>query len=222
MTHNQPQGYLAVPSAGTGPGVLVLHAWWGLNDFFRDFCDRLSQEGFIAFAPDMYTGKIARTIEEAERLKSGWDEEHEVPPIILPAAENLRDHAGITGHGLAVVGFSMGAFWALWLAQQVPELIRAVVLFYGTDGGSGDFTRSKASYLGHFAEMDPYETESGIRELENNLKGANRPTTFYSYPGTGHWFFETDRQDAFHAQAAQLAWDRTLAFLRSSPISSTM
>jgi carboxymethylenebutenolidase len=191
----------------------VLHAWWGLNDFFRGFCDRLAQEGFVALAPDMYAGKVARTIEEAEQFKSQWDEEQEVPPVILPAVEDLSKRTAINDRGLGVVGFSMGAYWALWLALKKPELIRAVTLFYGTNGGGGDFRQSKAAYLGHFAERDPYETESGIQELEKNLKGANRPTTFYTYPGTGHWFFEQDRPEAYQAQAAQLAWDRTIAFL---------
>lgn len=216
MTTSQPEGYLATPSSGNGPGVLVLHAWWGLNDFFRGFCDQLAQEGFVALAPDMYSGKIARTVEEAEHLMSQWNEEQAVPPIILPAIEDLSKRTAVNGHGLGVVGFSMGAYWALWLAQNKPELIRAVTLFYGTNGGGGDFRQSKAAYLGHFAERDPYETESAIQELEKNLKGANRPTTFYTYPGTGHWFFEKDRQEAYHAQAAQLAWDRTLAFLNDS------
>jgi len=213
MTGPIPNWYLAVPRSGNGAGVLVLHAWWGLNDFFRDFCDRLAQEGFVALAPDLFSGKIARTIEEAERLLSQGNEEQDVSPMVLPAVDDLSKHPAVTGNGLGIVGFSMGAYWALWIAQQKPELIRAVTLFYGTDGGSGDYRQSQAAYLGHFAETDPYETNSGIQELEKNLKGANRPTTFYTYPGTGHWFAEKDRPDAYNAQAAQRAWDRTTAFL---------
>jgi carboxymethylenebutenolidase len=66
MTEPLHNRYLAVPRSGKGMGVLVLHAWWGLNDFIRDFCDRLAQEGFVALAPDMFSGKIARTVDEAE------------------------------------------------------------------------------------------------------------------------------------------------------------
>ncbi len=208
--HNQ---YLAVPRSGKGAGVLVLHAWWGLNDFMRGFCDRLAQEGFVALAPDMFSGTLLHTIDEAEQHVSQLDWEHAVPPEILSAVEVLSKHPAVTGNGLGTVGFSFGGFWALWLAQKKPELIRAVTLFYGTNGGGGDFQRSKAAYLGHFAESDPNEPTDVVQELEKNLTGANRPTTFYTYPGTGHWFFEKDRQDAYHAQAAQLAWERTIAFL---------
>lgn len=214
MTQSQPKSYLAVPSTGKGPGVLVLHAWWGLNDFFRDFCDRLAQEGFVALAPDLFSGKVARTIAEAEEHLSEFNEEQEAPPIVLSAVESLRKHPAVSGEGLGVIGFSLGAYWALWLAQQKPEWMRAVILFYGTNGGGGDFQQSKASFLCHFAEKDPYETAETIQALEVNLLGANRPTTIYSYPGTGHWFFEKDRPDAYNPAAASLAWDRTLAFLK--------
>ena len=218
MKTTQTQGYLAVPTTGTGPGILVLHAWWGLNDVFRSVCDELAKEGFVALAPDLFGGKILRTVEEAEQHTNQWDEAHEVPPIILPAVEELRKNAVVNGHGLGVIGFSMGAYWSLWLAQKNPELIRAVVLFYGSNGGGGDFQQSKASFQGHFAELDPYETDSGIRALEQTLKSAHRPTSFYTYPGTSHWFFEKDRPEAYNASAQQLAWDRTLKFLQETMI----
>jgi carboxymethylenebutenolidase len=211
--HNR---YLAVPPSGKGAGVLVLHAWWGLTGFMRDFCDRLAQEGFVALAPDMFASKVARTIEEAEELLSQVGEGKDIPAILLSALDELGSHPAVSGKGLAVVGFSFGAYWALWLAQEKPEPMRGVTLFYGSNGGGGDFTSSRAAFLGHFAEKDPYEPVEGIVELEKNLRGANRPTTFFTYPGTGHWFFEKDRQDAYDEQAASLAWERTLALLRES------
>jgi carboxymethylenebutenolidase len=216
QSESQFQGFLALPASGKGPGVLVLHAWWGLNDFFRDFCEQLALAGYVAQAPDLFGGVILKTIDEAEQHKNQWDEEHEVPPVIQPALDDLSRNPAVSGSGLGVIGFSMGAFWSLWLAQRYPELIRAVVLFYGTDGGWNDLQGSKAAFQGHFAENDPYETVEGIQALEKNLKAANHPTNFYTYPGTGHWFFEKDRPDAYNAPAAQLAWERTLAFLKKA------
>jgi len=89
-----------------------------------------------------------------------------------------------------------------------------VVIFYGT--GPADFSESNASYMGHFAENDEFEPQSNVDELEESLRRAGRPVTFYCYEGTGHWFFEPDRQDAYDEGAAQLAWVRTLEFLKQS------
>jgi len=108
----------------------------------------------------------------------------------------------------------LGASYALDLSAADPEHIRHVVIFYGT--GGGDFSKSRAVYLGHFAEEDEYEPASDVAWVENALKAAGRPVTFYRYPGTGHWFFEPDRRQAYNEEAANLAWDRTLAFLRDT------
>ncbi len=210
MTDQTKNQYLAVPEAGKGACVLVLHAWWGLNEFFKDTCDRLAQEGFVALAPDLYHGKIARTIEEADRLSSELTM-RQAAEDILAAVKILSGISATTGKGLGVIGFSMGANLALWLAHERPQDLQAVTLFYGT--GDEDFSQSKAAFLGHFAEKDPYETEAGVKELEKKLQSANRSVTFYTYPGTGHWFFEQDRPDAYNPPAAKLAWERTAAFL---------
>jgi carboxymethylenebutenolidase len=206
------RGYLALPERGEGPGVLVLHAWWGLNDTMRAVCTRLAEAGFVAFAPDLYHGKVADAIADAEALGKALDANHlQAKAEIADATRFLGERAGQAEGGLAVIGFSLGAYYALDLAAD-PEHIRSVVLFYGT--GGGDFSSSKAAYLGHFAENDPYEPQSNVDELEESLRRAGRPVTFYRYPGTGHWFFEPDRTEAYNQAAASLAWDRTLAFLR--------
>jgi carboxymethylenebutenolidase len=215
MTHSQHQGFLAVPTTGTGPGVLVLHAWWGLNDTIKAFCMRLAESGFVAFAPDLYHGKVADNIADAETLGKALDTNHlRARAEIADATLFLNDRAGQAERGLAVIGFSLGAYYALDLAAADPEHIHSVVLFYGT--GPADFSKSRADYLGHFAENDEFEPQSNVDELEESIRRAGRPVTFYRYSGTGHWFFEPDRPQAHNQTAASLAWDRTLAFLKRS------
>lgn len=207
-------GYLAVPSSGSGPGVLVLHAWWGLNATFRGVCDRLAAAGFVALAPDLYHGAIAQTIAEAERLRDAADQnEATLSKEIAAALEVLRGHPAVGRAGLGVVGFSMGGYWALQLAEEHPADIAAVVLFYGS--GPASDARARAAFLGHFAADDAYEPPEMIAELETALQAAGHAVTFYTYPGTGHWFFEEDRPDAYNAEAARLAWERTLEFLHT-------
>ncbi|HVB72658.1 MAG TPA: dienelactone hydrolase family protein, partial [Ktedonobacteraceae bacterium] len=128
-------GYLAVPEHGSGPGVVVLHAWWGLTEPFRQVCDRLAQAGFVAFAPDLYQGKTATTVEEAEALASALNQEEErVRGDIAGAVQFLRQRdathqAG--GHGkLAFIGFSLGGAYALDTSVNLAEEVAAVVIFY--------------------------------------------------------------------------------------------
>jgi carboxymethylenebutenolidase len=193
--------------------VLVLHAWWGLNDTIKDFCTRLAQAGFVAFAPDLYHGRVATTIADAESLGKALDARHrDAKAEIAQAAAFLVQRASRGEHGLAVIGFSLGAYYALDLSAAQPEQIRAVVLFYGT--GDDDFTRAKAAYLGHFAERDPFEPPENVDALEGALTRSGHAVTFHRYAGAGHWFFEPDRTDAYDSAAARLAWERTLEFLK--------
>lgn len=213
MTHSQPEGFLAVPSNGSGRGVLVLHAWWGLNDTIKNFCARLADAGFVAFAPDLYHGKIADTIPDAEILRDAFDANAlQAQTEIADAVKFLNARADQTENGLAVIGFSLGAYFALELSDTDPEHIRSVVIFYGT--GVDDFSHSRANYLCHFAENDPFEPLSGVEHLKESLERAERPATIYIYPDVGHWFFEPDRVDAYNESAARLAWERTLEFLK--------
>lgn len=221
------RGYLAMPDAAVGagaaaPGVVVLHAWWGLTEPFRQVCDRLAEAGFVALAPDLYQGKTATTVEEAEALASVLDAEQERVRGDIAGAVRFLRHPGphessSTGasHGkLAVVGFSLGGAYALDASVELPEEIAAVVIFYTTYPGL-DYGAAQASYLFHFAENDPFEPAESVAEMERELQAAARPATFYTYPGTTHWFFESNRPDAYDAAAATLAWERTLAFLNA-------
>lgn len=210
---DQPEGFLATPTTGKGPGVLVLHPWWGLNDTVKTVCSRLAEAGFVAFAPDLYHGKVTDTIEGAEALSSALGANYmQAVAEIVEAVAFLSEYVG--QDDLAVVGFSMGAFYALNLSAADPKHIRSVVVFYGT--GEDNFSNSKASYLGHFAKDDEYEPQPNVDGLEAALKRAGRPVTIYQYSGTGHWFFEPDRVQAYNQAAADLAWERTLVFLKQS------
>jgi len=202
---------LYVPGATTSgsPGVVVFHAWWGLNDDVVAYADRLADAGFAVAAPDLFGGQLATTIEEAERL-AGAAEEATVDAIALAAVDHLADRLGPTSR-LAALGFSFGAAWAISTPTERDRLAASVV-YYGTYTGS-ILNRAGVPVLGHFAETDPYETGEGVAEFEEGLRSAGRDVVIHQYPGTGHWFAEPSR-DAYVVQAADLAFDRTVAFLR--------
>src|SRR5205807_7523006 len=199
-------GYIAIPERGEGPGVLVLHAWWGLNDFFKDLCERLAREGFVAVAPDLYDGTTASTIDEAEQLLSALNFE-QAKTKVISTAEYIRDHPAVRGKGIGAIGFSMGGAWALLLSSLMPEDIAAVVLFYGS--GAADFAAARAAYLGHFAENDEWEPLEGIRQVEADMRAAAREVTLYTYPPAGHWLFESNRPQNYDPEAHAVAWQRS-------------
>ncbi len=105
----------------------------------------------------------------------------------------------------------MGGAWALLLSSLKPQDMAAVVVFYGS--GQADFATARAAYLGHYAEDDEWEPLEGVRQMEADMRAAGREVTFYTYPGTRHWFFEANRPE-YDAAAATLAWQRTCGFLR--------
>ncbi len=208
--------YLAVPEQGSGPGVVVLHAWWGLTEPFRQVCDRLAEAGFVALAPDLYHGKMTASVEEAQVLSAALDRDVERwRGDIEGAVQVLSQHDAIhlaNGRGkLALVGFSLGGAYALDMSVTLAQEIAAVVTFYDSYPGL-DYGRASAAYLCHFAEDDRFLSVEKVVEMEQELQAAGRSATFYTYPGTKHWFFENNRPE-YDAQAARVAWERTIAFL---------
>jgi carboxymethylenebutenolidase len=201
--------YLASPAID-GPGVLVLHAWWGLKPFFKQVCDQLAKQGFMAFAPDLYQGRIATTIDEAKALR----EEHYDSELMGNIVNAAKDHLAALhpGQPIAVLGFSMGAAWSLMVAENNPD-VSAAVLFYGA--GEADFSKVKANILGHYAEVDEWEPLEYVRAMEADMISAGLDVTLHIYPKAGHWFVEEDRPE-YDSAAALLAWSRTYEFLRKN------
>jgi carboxymethylenebutenolidase len=200
--------YLAPPTSG-GPGVLVLHAWWGLKPFFKQVCDQLAEQGFTALAPDLYQERIANTIDEAKALLEKRDVEF-MGDIVKAARNHLSSLCG--DKPIGVLGFSMGAAWALALAAHEPN-VAAVVLFYGVN--EVDFSKVNSKILGHYSDSDEWEPLEGVRWMEQSLKDAGVDATLHIYPNVAHWFVEDDRPE-YDSAAASLAWDRTFDFLKKN------
>ncbi len=203
------EAFLVDPPGGVqGPGVLVLHSWWGLNQWVRDFCRRLAAEGYTTLAPDMFDGVQPMTEAEGEAVLAGVDPD-ELSGLVMSSAHTLRAATAKPDRPIAVVGFSMGASLALWLSARLTTAIRAAVAFYGAQ--SIDFDASNAIYQGHFASDDHIVSDDDRVTTEAFIRLGGRSTEFFLYEGTRHWFFEDGK--THDPEAAELAWTRTIEFL---------
>lgn len=192
--------------------VLVIHSWWGLTQSFRDFADRLSLKGFAVGLSDLFDGRTASKVEEAKRLRR-MPRKVPIYRTLIHNIEDLLIFGGHSGRTVNLVGFSMGGHWAVWLSQQPNLPVRSTVLYYAARAGS--YAHSKASFLAHFAEDDPWVSSSVRRNMERAISRAGCAYRAFDYPGTGHWFAETARPEAYEADAAELALKRTIAHLGS-------
>jgi carboxymethylenebutenolidase len=186
-------------------GVLVLHAWWGLNDDARTYAERLRGEGFVTEVPDLYHGRVAATIADAEKLAKGLDGARATTDVDA-ALTKLAGRAD----RVAVVGWSMGASYGLELAQARSAGIGALVLYYpGMDDVYAD--AKLPPILVHFADHDEFESLADARRVEL-VASARSTAQFHVYPGTKHWFDEPSRPE-YDKAASEQAWKRSLAFL---------
>ena len=191
--------------------MLVLHAWWGLTPFFTDVCDRLADAGFVALAPDLHgDGATADTPDEAEALLASTDP-NRTANLVVASLSALRSMPATPEGRVGILGFSMGASWALWAATRFPDDVAAVTTYYGDQ--DIDFSPARAAVQGHFAEIDEFTSPDDANYLEARLRLDGHEPEFHRYPGTGHWFAESDRPAAHDPTAATLAWERTVDFL---------
>ncbi|MDQ1709134.1 MAG: carboxymethylenebutenolidase [Frankiaceae bacterium] len=213
---DEAQGYLAVPGSGAGPGVVVIQEWWGLVPHVRDLADRFAAEGFIALAPDLYHGESTTEPDEAAKRAMALDRRRAARDI-AGAAAHLTGWADVLSEHVATVGFCMGGSLAIWSAEA-SDRISTMVGFYPAMGWD-DFAPEPADYGGTYVQLHLDEHEGGaaapgIVAAMEALRGAGATVEPYDYAGTGHAFFNDTRPEVYDADAAALAWSRTLAFIR--------
>jgi carboxymethylenebutenolidase len=206
--------YLATPAGGKGPGVVVIQEWWGLVPHIKHVADRLAGEGFVALAPDLYHGVEATEPDEAQKLAMGLRIEEALKDLNGAIDYLLHSDAVVDGK-VGVIGFCMGGGVTLALAAARPE-VAAAVPFYGMPQPSWwDPAKVKGAVLGHYAEHDHYFTPEIVGQMAERLRANGVDVTIYNYPGTDHAFFNDDRPEVYNAEAAQLAWQRSIEFLHT-------
>jgi len=202
---------LARPAAAKAPGLLLIHEWWGLNDEMREVAARMADAGFLALSVDLFEGEVASEPDRARALMTGLDAAKAKETMVGWAGWMRRD-AGCNGK-LGALGFCMGGGWALNTALATP--LEAAVIFYGNCAKTAaDLAPLKGPVQGHFGRLDqgiPLAMAEGFREA---LKAAGKPGEIHIYEAN-HAFARVGGPN-FHQQSADLAWKRTLEFLRKN------
>jgi carboxymethylenebutenolidase len=208
-------GYLAVPPAGHGPGIIVIQEWWGLNDHIKDIADRFAQAGYVALAPDLYGGVVAHDSDEAFRMMADLPTERGVD-LLSGAVDYLLSRDETEGDRVGTVGFCMGGGFVLSLAAK-DQRVAAAVPFYGVNKeGMPDFSHLKAQILGHYGELDDSVPPAALEELRTVIESQSGTVpTFHVYPAH-HAFFNDGRPEVYDAESAAIAWQRTIEFLRTT------
>ena len=217
---NVASGYLAKPQSGSGPGVLVIQEWWGLDDSLKQMADRLAAAGFVALAPDLYHGQVAghTEMDKAAKLMQA------LPPDragrdMSGAVDFLANHGSVTGKGIGVVGFCMGGMLSFIIAANRPDKVRAVVPFYGFPQGPAepDWSKLIAAVSGHMAEHDDFFAPAAAKALEAKLRGMGKNVTLTVHPGTGHAFMGPHNAlGTLNEKLAAEIWPQAMSFLKDN------
>src|SRR5437764_1321714 len=152
---NEAHGYLATPPSGSGPGLIVIQEWWGLDSHIADVADRFAREGFVALAPDLYGGKLAHDEDEATQYLMSIDVQQAAKDLI-GAVDFLLARDDVVGDKVGVVGYCMGGGFVLLLAAEAGDRVAAALPCYGVGPGveSAVPSRPPADVQGHYAEKD--------------------------------------------------------------------
>jgi carboxymethylenebutenolidase len=206
-------GYLSLPESGRGPGVVVIQEWWGLVPHIREVADRFAAAGFVALAPDLYHGDVARSPDEAGKMMMALNIA-QTEKDLRGAVQYLLQQEATEGSSVGTVGFCMGGALSLYGASK-NEQVGACVVFYGIHPKvEPDLERLAAPVLGIFAEQDSFVPPATVRALEEKFAEHGKAIETHIYPGTDHAFFNDTRPEVYDADASNDAWRRTIEFFR--------
>ncbi|HEX9687805.1 MAG TPA: dienelactone hydrolase family protein, partial [Thermoanaerobaculia bacterium] len=205
-------GHLSLPEAtGRKPAIIVIQEWWGLNDFVKAKADELAKKGYVAFAPDLYRGKVATDPDTAHQLMRGMPEDRAIRDL-RAAFDYLRSRDDVDAARIGSIGWCMGGGYSLALALAEPKLAGAVVYYGRLVTDDAKIKSLSMPILGNFGGKDQGIPPESVREFEKKAKAAAKSVDFKIYPDAGHAFASSKDPAVFRADDAKDADARTDAF----------
>jgi carboxymethylenebutenolidase len=200
---------------GPFPGVLVIHEWWGLNDWVKEQASKLSDLGYVTLAIDLYRGKVATTPDEAHEIMRGVPEDRAARDLHA-AFEFLKSQANVKKDRIASIGWCMGGGYSFDVAVQEPTLTADVINYGHLATDPQSLKNINASILGIFGGQDRGITVEDVKKFEQSMKQMEKKVEIVIYPNAGHGFENPNNETGYRSADAADAWKRTVKFLEET------
>lgn len=210
------QGILYTPSgSGPFPGIVVIHEWWGLNDWVKEQASKLADQGYAALAIDLYRGKVADNPNTAHELMRGVPEDRAARDL-QAAVEFLKSQPNVRKDRIASIGWCMGGGYSLNVALSEPTLTAAVINYGHLATDPAALHKINAAILGNFGGQDQGIPPEDVKKFEEALKKDGKKADIKIYPDAGHAFENPNNKNGYRASDAADAWQRTVKFLNET------
>jgi carboxymethylenebutenolidase len=197
---------------GPFPALVVIHEWWGLNDWVKEQASKLADQGYVALAIDLYRGKVATTPDEAHQIMRGVPEDR-ANRDLLAASAFLRAQKSVNPARVGSIGWCMGGGYALDLAVADPKLKAAVINYGHLASDDATLKKINAAILGIFGGQDKGIPPADVKKFESQMKALGKTAEIHIFPDAGHAFQNPNNKAGYRADDAAEAWKLTTAFL---------
>ena len=207
------QAVLYTPE-GTGPfpALIVIHEWWGLNDWVKQQASKLADEGYVALAIDLYRGKVATAPDLAQELMRGVSDDSSARDL-HSAFEYLKSQPEVRKERIGAIGWDTGGGYAMDTAVQEPGLAADVINYGSVSDDPEDLKKIHAPILGLFGGQDRGIALSDVHKFETQMKSLKKNVEIHIYPDAGHAFENPANTLGYRHDDAADAWNRTVTFL---------
>ncbi len=208
--------YLALPD-GTGkhPAIIVIHEWWGLNDWVKEQTQQFAAEGYVALAVDLYRGKVGTTPDEAHILMRGLPDDRGMRDLEAAFAY-LSSRPDVEANKIGAIGWCMGGSWSIKLAEDQPKLAAFVVNYGALPSDPATLAKIKAPMLGNFGADDKGIPPESVHVFQAAMKADGKKADIKIYQGAGHAFQNPNNKDGYRKDATEDADKRITAFFHSN------
>lgn len=209
-------GYLALPEgAAKHPAIIVIHEWWGLNDWVKEQAKRYSAEGYVALAVDLYRGQVGTTPDEAHILMRGLPDDRGLRDLEAAFAY-LASRPDVEANKIASIGWCMGGGWSIKLAEDQPKLAAFVVNYGSLPTDPAIIAKIKAPMMGNFGAEDKGIPPESVQAFEAAMKADGKSPNIKIYQAAGHAYQNPNNKDGYRKDATEDSEKRITSFFQKN------